>query len=176
MARDITSTELAVFERLIDVGRRWERRSDKLLRERQELTFVQYQILITLRNRGGELRMRELAESLVVGPSALTYQLKQLEARHLAVRATAPDDERGVVAQLTVEGLNLIADLFRPQNDLIHDAVVSPLEPGEVETLHYLLGKLQISMRGVATGGLLPGAVPFPSRLADAERIVAPSG
>jgi DNA-binding MarR family transcriptional regulator len=152
----LSSTELALFERLLDVGKLLERRADAATRREIGLKYAQYEVLIRLRNAGGEMRMTELARKLVSSPSRLTYQVDQLEKDGLVTRASAPDDERGVLAQITDRGRTLLHEVAGTQNDMIVTAVVKPLEPAEVDALAGLLGTLQVHLRGELTGGQLP--------------------
>jgi len=159
MAEKLDSVQLALFERLIDVGKLLERRADRATRDHTGIKYSQYEVLIRLRNAGGELRMTELANKLVSTPSGLTYQVGQLEKAGLAERVLARDDERGVLARITDAGRALLVEVSQTQNDMIVDAVIEPLDPDDVEALHRVLGQLQLHLRGEVTGGLLPDQV-----------------
>ena len=156
MAKSVDSVELAVFERLIDVGKLLERRADRATREHTGIKYTQYEVLIRLRNAGGELRMTELAKKLVSTPSGLTYQLSQLEKAGLAERVIAPGDDRGVLARITENGRALLREVSQAQNDMIVEASIAPLTREQVEQAHRILGALQVHLRGEATGGFLP--------------------
>ena len=156
MAELVDSIELAVFERLIDVGKLLERRADRATREHTGIKYTQYEVLIRLRNAGGELRMTELAKKLVSTPSGLTYQLAQLEKARLAERVIAPGDERGVLARITEQGRALLREVSQAQNDMIVEASIAPLTREQVEQAHRILGALQLHLRGEETGGLIP--------------------
>jgi len=160
VAEKLDSVELALFERLIDVGKLLERRADRATREHTGIKYSQYEVLIRLRNAGGELRMTELANKLVSTPSALTYQVAQLEKAGLVDRATAPGDERGILARITPAGLELIRTVSQTQNDMIADATIAPLSRTQVEAAHRALGALQLHLRGEQTGGILPEQAP----------------
>lgn len=156
MAEWVDSVELALFERLLDVGKLIERRADRSTKERTGISYAQYEVLIRLRNAEGELRMAELANKLVSSPSRLTYQVSQLEKAGLVERAIAPDDDRGVLACITDRGRELLLEVSRAQNDMIVDAAIAPLSRDDVEAAHRILGALQLHLRGEQTGGLLP--------------------
>jgi DNA-binding MarR family transcriptional regulator len=156
MTRLTTPIELATYERLSDVGALLMHRSDMQMRSASGFTGIQYEILLRLRNAGGQLRMSELAGKLTRTPSGLTYQLRQLEERGLANRVRATDDERGVLARITDEGRQWIRDQRPAVAEFIQASVVAPLSAAEIETLHELLGKLQIALRGETSGGITP--------------------
>lgn len=159
MDRTLDSIELAVFERLIDIGKLLERQANVVAKEHASLKFSQYEVLLRLRNAGGELRMLDLAGLLVSTPSGLTYHLATLEKAGLAERVTAPGDPRGVIARITEQGRQMLLDMSGAQNDMIVGAVVEPLTRQDMEQLHRILGALQINLRGEATGGILPTQV-----------------
>jgi DNA-binding MarR family transcriptional regulator len=160
MADKLDSVQLALFERLVDVGRLLDRRTDGVTRKHGGIKSTQYGILIRLRNAGGELRMADLAEKLVSTPSGLTYQLALLEEKGLAERVGAPGDDRGVLARITNQGRQLLLEVAQAQSDMIIESVANPFSRGEVEELHRMLGILQINLRGEATGGMLPDQAP----------------
>ncbi|SDY63140.1 MarR family winged helix-turn-helix transcriptional regulator [Herbiconiux ginsengi] len=160
MSEKLDSTELALFERLIDVGKLLERRADRATREHTGIKYTQYEVLIRLRNAGGEIRMTELANKLVSTPSALTYQVAQLEKASLVERVVAPGDERGVLARITDAGRQLLRDVSQAQNDMIRAATIEPLTRSQVEATHRALGALQLHLRGEETGGILPDHAP----------------
>ena len=162
MAHKVDSVELALFERLIDIGKLLEKQSDAVIRKNAGIKYSQYEVLIRLRNAGGELRMADLANKLVSTPSGLTYQLSLLEQQGLAQRVTAPGDDRGVLARITPQGRELLLAISQSVNDMIVDSAIDPLTRGETEELHRLLGLLQLRMRGETTGGTLPDQVPQP--------------
>jgi DNA-binding MarR family transcriptional regulator len=132
------------------------RKGDAQMRADSDSTGLQYEILIRLRNAGGELRMNELANQLTRTPSGLTYQVRQLEQRGYARRIRAVHDERGVLARITEAGRQFIRDQHDGRAGYIRSQVVEPLTPEELNTLHALLGKLQIRLRGEAVGGMTP--------------------
>jgi DNA-binding MarR family transcriptional regulator len=162
MAEKLESIQLALFERLVDVGRLLGRRTDCVTRKHVGIKETQYGILIRLRNEGGELRMADLADKLVSTPSGLTYQLSLLEQKGLAERVVAPDDDRGILARITDQGRQLLLEVAQEQSDMILMSVVKPFSPSEVEELHRMLGILQINLRGEETGGMLPEQAPPP--------------
>lgn len=152
----LTSIELALFERLIDVGKLLEKRADRATRRTIGLKYSQYEVLIRLRNAGGELRMSDLSSRLVSSPSGLSYHLAQLEKAGFAERFTAADDERGVIARLTPRGREFIVEAHEAQTEMISDAVVTPLDNATIDSVTRALGALQVHLRGEATGGKLP--------------------
>lgn len=152
----LSSVQLATYERLVDIGSIIDRRAHDQMRRDSDLTGTQYEILIRLRNAGGELRMSDIADKLVHTKSGLTYQVRQLELLGLVHRGRALTDDRVVIAQITESGRQLVRDLHDQRTQFILDTVIEPFTEPELAALHQLLGKLQRHLRGEETGGILP--------------------
>ena len=80
---------------------------DELERE-HGLSLTEYSILVRLSERGGRLRMAQLADALAHSRSRVTHTVKRMEADGLVRREDSPDDGRGVDAVLTEHGLDLL--------------------------------------------------------------------
>ncbi|WP_458687053.1 MarR family winged helix-turn-helix transcriptional regulator [Nocardia tengchongensis] len=71
-----------------------------------DLSFAEYRILVKLSEAPGRaLRMSDLADGVLSSRSRLTHQIRRMEAQRLVRRSPCEDDGRGVLAQLTDEGL-----------------------------------------------------------------------
>ena len=152
----INSAQLATFERLLDVGNLLAKRADRDMRQQCGLRNVQYEILIRLRNKGGALRMSELASALTHTPSGLTYLVGQLEDRGYVKRIPARDDERGILAHITPSGRELVRAQHDSRELFLQREVVDPISGDELAALHTVLGKMQVHLRGEMTGGIMP--------------------
>jgi len=83
---------------------------NRSLVDAHQLTLNDVRLLDVLeRAPNGATRMGDLADELMSLPSRVTRQLNRLEAHNLARRHTSPDDGRGVVACITVEGRELLS-------------------------------------------------------------------
>ena len=89
-----------------------------LLQERIEadlrpfgLDRAEYEILVMLsESEGQRLRMAELADSVHQSRSRLTHTVSRMEQAGLVGRANCPTDRRGVWAELTAKGFELIKE------------------------------------------------------------------
>ena len=73
-----------------------------------QLAFAWYDVLLELDRAGGQLRIGELSERLVVElPTHMTRLLDRLEAEKLLRREKAKGDRRGAFACLTDKGAEL---------------------------------------------------------------------
>ncbi len=98
-----------------------------------------YDVLLELERAGGELRVGELGERLVIEPHNVTRLLDRLEAKGLLKRRRAAEDQRGVCAVLTRRGAALRKDMWTHYRDAIHDILGAALSPNDAEALTALL-------------------------------------
>ncbi|HEY9244094.1 MAG TPA: MarR family transcriptional regulator [Streptosporangiaceae bacterium] len=97
--------EMAAWLAFLEVSHRLDRVIEQQLRRDAGLSHAQYEVLSRLESApGGQLRMSDLAEVIIVSRSGLTYQVTQLEKAGLVRRAKDPSDDRGVLAILTPDG------------------------------------------------------------------------
>lgn len=73
------------------------------------LDLAEYEILVSLEEvPGRRLRMSELADAVHQSRSRLTHTIARLEKSGLVRRTTCPSDRRGVWAEMTDAGLELL--------------------------------------------------------------------
>ena len=78
---------------------------DDELRLEQQLPLSSYDVLVNLaRTPRGQLRMRELADQILMTKSGLTRIVDVLERQGLVERIPAEEDGRGLCAKLTPQG------------------------------------------------------------------------
>jgi DNA-binding MarR family transcriptional regulator len=124
----------------LEVSHRLDRVIEQQLRRDAGLSHAQYEILSRLESAdGGQLRMSELADVIIVSRSGLTYQVTQLERAGLVRRGKCPSDERGVLAVLTGAGR----------------AALRRAAPGHLQVVrHYLIDALTPAQRSAMAAGL----------------------
>ncbi len=81
---------------------------DDDLRTHHGISLVEYEILVRLSEAEGQLRMAQLADALAHSRSRVTHTIKRMETAGLVSRCDSPDDGRGVIAQLTDDGMDLL--------------------------------------------------------------------
>ena len=75
------------------------------------LDRAEYEILVMLSETDGHrLRMSELADAVHHSRSRLTHTISRMEKANLVKRTDCPTDRRGVWAELTPEGFELIKE------------------------------------------------------------------
>jgi DNA-binding MarR family transcriptional regulator len=73
------------------------------------MDLPEYEILVSLEEaEGRRMRMSELADAVHHSRSRLTHTISRMEKSGLVVRTTCPSDRRGVWAQLTDAGVELL--------------------------------------------------------------------
>jgi DNA-binding MarR family transcriptional regulator len=106
-----------------------------------------YDVLLELERAGGELRVGELGERLVIEPHNVTRLLDRLEAEGLLKRRRATEDQRGVCAALTKKGSALRREMWTHYRGAIHETFGAALSPREAETLTAILKGIIQSLR-----------------------------
>ena len=72
-----------------------------------------YDVLWTLhRADGRRLRIRELADAVVLSSTGMTRFVDRLEAKGLVGREAVPGDRRGAYAVITTEGIDLLRRMW----------------------------------------------------------------
>ncbi|GGS55079.1 MarR family transcriptional regulator [Planobispora rosea] len=128
-----------------------ERRVEEQLKADAGLTHAQYEILARLSAAPGRrLRMTELARTVVVSKSGLTYQIGQLEKRGLVERATCPSDDRGVLAVLTEQGMRCLERTAPGHVAVVRELLIDLLSPDELETMARVMRKVEAATHSSA--------------------------
>ncbi|MCZ4280719.1 MarR family transcriptional regulator [Kiloniella laminariae] len=108
------------------------------------LDFAGFDVLLTLRRQGkGEtLSPSALAKDMMLSTSAMTNRLDRLEKRGLVLRASDPQDRRGLKIALTEEGFAM-ADEIVASHVRTEENMISELTETERDQLRNLLGKIR---------------------------------
>lgn len=131
-------------------------RLDDDLRRHHGLSLVEFEILVRLSERGGHLRMAQLAESLAHSRSRVTHTIRRMEKAGLVERADSPDDGRGVVAIMTERGRLLLENVAPTHVNGVRDYIVDLATPEDFEALgrvmnavadHLIAGHPEMEMR-----------------------------
>ncbi|MGX1804605.1 MarR family winged helix-turn-helix transcriptional regulator [Nocardia sp. NPDC055321] len=79
---------------------------NRQLQRDSALSLADYRILVKLSEAPGRsLRMSDLADGVLSSRSRLTHQIRRLETQQMVRRTACTEDGRGVLAQLTDEGM-----------------------------------------------------------------------
>jgi len=141
--------EMRAWHSFLAAGALIDRLVDAQLKEAVGLSHPQYEILVRLAEApDGELRMTELAGTLLTSKSGLTYQVTQLEKAGLVERRSCPSDVRGVLAVLTEAGRQRLEQAAPGHVTLVRELLIDVLTPGQLASLADALG--EVSRRAAA--------------------------
>ena len=110
-------------------------RLDDDLRRNHGISLVDYEILVRLSERGGQMRMAQLADSLAHSRSRITHTVRRMEQERLVERTTSPEDGRGVVAVMTDRGRLLLENVAPTHVHGVRDHLVDLVAPADFEAL-----------------------------------------
>ncbi|MDP2772176.1 MAG: MarR family transcriptional regulator [Nocardioides sp.] len=110
-------------------------RLDDDLRRNHDISLVEFEILVRLSERGGHMRMAQLADSLAHSRSRVTHTVKRMEDAELVKRADSPDDGRGVVAVMTERGRLLLENVAPTHVNGVRDYLVDLVTPEDFAAL-----------------------------------------
>jgi DNA-binding MarR family transcriptional regulator len=81
---------------------------DDELRRDHDISLVEYEILVRLSERDGQMRMAALADALAHSRSRVTHTVTRMEKAGLVLRSRSDEDGRGIIASLTDKGHDLL--------------------------------------------------------------------
>ncbi|MDA2814847.1 MarR family transcriptional regulator [Nocardiopsis sp. RSe5-2] len=140
----LSGHEQGVWRSLLRAQSRIESELDRDLQRASGLSLVEYGILVSLSEAEGErMRMRNLADSVIVSKSRLTHQITRLERMGYVRREPCTDDRRGYWAVLTAEGGAALADAARGHVAKVRERVFDRLTPDQVKVLGEVMGALE---------------------------------
>lgn len=146
MARMLDDDELGAYIALVAAGDLMQRSVAEQLAE-HDLSTLQFSILATLLDHPEGLRMRDLAERMVISRSGLTYQITQLEAQGLVARTASSDDDRGVEVQLAEPGRARVLAAFPGHVELVRGVFLDVVDPGQLTPLRATLEQVVERLR-----------------------------
>ncbi len=120
------------------------RRIDAELVAQHDVSLAWFEVLSTIRDAGGSMRVGELCEQLAEVPSSLSRRLDRMEAGELISRQAAPaiDDRRAVIVAIEREGREIWRDANITYRRMVQDQFARSLTDTDIAALHRILGKL----------------------------------
>jgi DNA-binding MarR family transcriptional regulator len=101
------------------------------LQDAHGMTIADYEVLVQLSERDGRMRMTQLAGRIASSKSRLSHQISRMEKAGLVRRVDCPDDARGVIAELTDKGMNLLRAAAPTHVAGVRDHLIDLLTPEE---------------------------------------------
>jgi DNA-binding MarR family transcriptional regulator len=112
------------------------------LEERQSLALSDFDVLVQLHFAGGTLRMRDLADSVLLSRSGMTRRVDRLEEAGYVSRFACETDRRGSMARLTDAGRKRLEDALPVHVEGVETHFVAKLSPAELEMVRSTLSKV----------------------------------
>jgi DNA-binding MarR family transcriptional regulator len=107
------------------------------------LTINEFEILLRLDQAGDRgVRLTELLTAVPLTQPALSRAVARLAGRGLLARAGAPGDGRGVLIMLTKAGAESLRTAIPVHAQVIRDALLAKVSPGEQDLLAEVLGRI----------------------------------
>ncbi len=148
MANWLSDEEQAAWRNYLDAMRQLDWAMDQRLQKRSNLTITDYVILVSLSEaEGRRLRMSELADIVVVSRSRLTYRIDSLVKRGYIDREQCDDDRRGLFANLTDLGFEVLADAAPGHVDDVQEMLFDNIEPEEFEAFASIVERMATNIR-----------------------------
>lgn len=116
---------------------------DRQLQQEAGMPHLYYSVLANLSDAPGHrMRMTDLAETLKITRSRLTYAVTRLEKDGTVLREGCPTDKRGSVAVLTDAGMALLERTAPGHVETVRAAVFAHLAPEQVAQLEAICGQI----------------------------------
>jgi DNA-binding MarR family transcriptional regulator len=136
----VDDEQLAVWRAFLNAHARVTRAIGRDLAEAGLPDLTWYDLLWTLyKQPGRSLRVKELAEEVVLSPTAMSRFVDRVEVAGCVRREPDPDDRRALQVRLTGEGVALLRKMWPVYADGIERYFAAHLEDGSLrETLERL--------------------------------------
>jgi DNA-binding MarR family transcriptional regulator len=132
----LSDEELGAWRGMLRVHAELLRALDAELEARHDLPISSYDVLVNLAEApGGKLRMRDLADAVLLSRSGLTRLVDRLEREGLLRRVPCPSDARGAFAEVTPAGRERLAEARPTHLAGVRERFLSRFEAAELSLL-----------------------------------------
>lgn len=146
---------LRPWRAFLEAHARVSRRLDEELRTEHDLSLAEYETLLAIAwAPDRRIRMRLLADSILLSKSGVTRLIDRLVADGLVERIACASDARGAEAVLTTGGLDRLRAASRTHLRGIEEHFLQVLGPGDAEVVERV-------MRAAAERSWPTGILPF---------------
>ena len=133
---ELSVTELAAWRGFLRLHSALVRELDRELETEHGLPLTQYEVLIRLdRAPGRQLRMSELASSVLLSQSGITRLVDRMERDGLVARQPCPGDRRGLLAKITPDGRRKLAEARPTHLAGVHERFLAHLDDDDQREL-----------------------------------------
>lgn len=116
------------------------------MRRGHGLTMARYDVLATLINAGGRLRLTDLASSILLSQSGVSKLLDRMERSGLVRRDPDPSDGRSAFAAITREGRSMAEHARLGHHELLRRMFGDALDDRDLDDLARIMGRIGASI------------------------------
>jgi DNA-binding MarR family transcriptional regulator len=143
----ISPRELEVYFALLESATLLRYQVEQHLKAEAGIGYVQFEILASLVDAGGELTMTVLADKLVHSRSGLTHQIGLLEKSGYITRAPNPEDKRSTIVRITGAGRSTVATVMPGHIAIAREMFLDQLDAQGLDALSSTLPAAARKMR-----------------------------
>jgi DNA-binding MarR family transcriptional regulator len=115
---------------------RLRQRLHRELADRHDVSLTDYEVLVCLEmQQAHRMRMTELALLMGSTKSRLSHQVGRLEDAGVVRRVRDPEDKRGVITELTEDGVRLLESAAPTHVEGVREHLIDLLSPEEQATI-----------------------------------------
>lgn len=138
------------WQNYLDAALRIHSTLNRGLTEEHNLTLSDVRLLDMLdKSATGSARMGDLAEALMSLPSRVTRQIRRLENQGFVQRAASPEDGRGVLAEITDEGREIVTKAMVTYSDGVRLHFLSQLSRPQIAAMGENCRRISAGLKGV---------------------------
>ena len=139
------------WQNFLDAALRLYATMNRGLTDSHKLTLVDVRLLDLLdKSPTGSARMGDLAEALMSLPSRVTRQIRRLETQGLVQRTASPDDGRGVLATITVEGREAVRKAMVTYSEAVRAHFLGQLSRSQIAAMGENCRRISSALKGSA--------------------------
>ena len=142
--RWLNEAEMAAWRSYVVATLLLRQRLHRELAERHDVSLTDYEVLVCLQSQPDHrMRMSELAMYMGSTKSKLSHQVARLEVAGLVRRARDPEDKRGVITELTEQGVAVLEKAAPTHVDGVRQHLIDLLSPEEQATIAAAFERVQ---------------------------------
>ena len=140
--------EQRAWQHFLDASLRLSATVNKELVDAHHLTLNDVRLLDVLDTSAtGSARMGDLADELMSLPSRVTRQIHRLQESRLVSRCSSPEDGRGVLATITDEGREVLAEAMTTYGGSVREHFLRRLSRAQMTAVGDNCRRISLAMR-----------------------------
>lgn len=148
----LTPAELTTWFNFLNAHSDLSRRLHNELEARHQIALAEFTVLQQLAISGGQLRMTELAETVVLSPSGTSRLVDRMVAGGLIERRACEADGRVIYAAITERGRDRLAEVEPTHAGAVRRLFMDRFSPEELQGLSDFLLRLAPACRARLSG------------------------